>query len=158
VQRYTPLDEQELFSAGLLHDVGKLAIAAGSAGTLESVRLRSVAGSLPFFSAEAEAPHATIGAMLAEQWHLPPELRRAIGGHHTPSGGAAAIVNVADVMAHLVGYTIFSGEVLPPVDETALAAIPLPPERLKIIAEDGLDELFALECAFGIAGPMATAG
>ena len=49
-----------------------------------------------------------------------------------------------------MGYPVFEGETMPPVDEKALAAINLRPERLKIIAEAEIDGLKEMEAACGI--------
>ena len=160
LQRYDAPDEEELFTGGLLHDIGKLALAAGGGGSLEAARLRSVGESLPFYRAENESPHTVVGALLLQSWHLPPELQQAAGGHHDPAVGAnrfASVIHLADVMAHLMGYPVFAGETYPPVDAAALAALPLPPERLKLIAGDAIGKLQELEGFYGFTGPCASA-
>ncbi len=160
LKRYAAVDEEELFTGGLLHDIGKIALAVGGGTSLETARLRSMAESLPFHSAEDREPHAMVGALLANAWSLPPELQQACGGHHEPAvaGCFVSVIHFADIMAHLVGYPVFDGEATPPVDPAALAAFPLPPERLKLIAADGLLTLGNLEQRFGLAGRPGTAG
>ncbi len=90
-----PLRKERLFLAGLLHDAGRLAIAAGKserrAGT------------------EKEAcgvDHARIGACLLAAWGLPCRLVDAVAGHHAPTPcapgeeSAEVIVHLADLLAH----------------------------------------------------------
>jgi len=155
LQRYDAPDEEELFTGGLLHDIGKLALAAGGGGNLEAARLRSISESLPFYRAEHESPHTLVGALLMQEWRLPPELHKAAGGHHDPALGGnrlVAVIHIADVMAHLMGYPVFPEETYPPVDVAALAALPLPPERLKLIAGDAIVKLRELEHFYGLTG------
>jgi len=76
------------FTAGLLHDLGKLALAANFAEQyvqmLETVRAAKIS------EAEAEArvfgtTHAELGASLLASWGLPRPIVEAVARHHQPS-------------------------------------------------------------------------
>lgn len=76
------------FSAGLLHDVGKMIIScympAESALLAEA---RKAGDSRPDNELEQELfgfTHASIGSYLAEQWKIPHKLAEAIAYHHNP--------------------------------------------------------------------------
>jgi putative nucleotidyltransferase with HDIG domain len=74
------------FTAGLLHDVGKIVLAKYAKAYKE--RLIEVSGSNRI-TREAEAQvfgsdHAQIGAQIADSWNFPQELALAIGFHHNP--------------------------------------------------------------------------
>lgn len=99
----------QAFSAGILHDVGKLLFAANL--TEEYGRTISTATQQQLTAWEAErlafgASHAELGACLLGTWGLPLGVLRAIAWHHTPGqsdDGAFSIltaVHAANALAH----------------------------------------------------------
>jgi HD-like signal output (HDOD) protein len=99
----------QAFSAGILHDVGKLLFAANL--TEEYGRTISTATQQKLTAWEAErlafgASHAELGACLLGTWGLPLGVLRAIAWHHTPGlsdDGAFSIltaVHAANALAH----------------------------------------------------------
>jgi putative nucleotidyltransferase with HDIG domain len=156
LKRYDVVDEQEIFSAAILHDIGKLAIAVHEPSILTEADKRGKSEKLPFYRAESDpVSHTAVGALLSDQWGFPLELSLAIAYHHSPERAAGhvrfvSIIHVADVMVHLVGYSTFENEMAPPLDEKALAAIQLPPERLKVIAETEVENQARIEELCGI--------
>ncbi|MFZ5808891.1 MAG: HDOD domain-containing protein [Chloroflexota bacterium] len=99
---------EEAYHAGLLCDIGKLAL---------EILLRNTNTNLPDWqgqsfndleSAHFGIDHAALGAELAQRWRLPPPLIDAIAHHHHPSQaneGAilAAAVHLADATAMSLG-------------------------------------------------------
>lgn len=150
-QRYGAIDEQEAFSAGLLHDIGKLVLAVYKAERLARAWELSVKEKLPFYKTEeGEWLHSAIGKLLAAHWNFPTELSDAVSGHHgpVPQAGHAliiAMVHVADVMVHTVGLSTFPDEAVPQVDGNALEMMRLPAERLRIIAETEMEHQKKIE-------------
>jgi len=88
------LDPEEAFLAALLQDIGMLALA--EVFPREYGELCSQAGGEHDALARLErerwqADHASVSALLARAWRLPPLLQRAVGGSHlTPDPGAPA--------------------------------------------------------------------
>lgn len=81
-------DPDEAFMAGLLHDIGKTALANGDHDAYTSVSARI--DELGLFSVEAEREefgfdHAELGARVAERWQLPPRVVAVIRHHHDPA-------------------------------------------------------------------------
>jgi HD-like signal output (HDOD) protein len=79
---------EEAFTAGLLHDVGKLLFAANY--TQKYSQMLAVARNQRMTDGEAErltfgASHAELGACLLGTWGLPLNFLRAISWHHLPS-------------------------------------------------------------------------
>lgn len=141
IKRYDPIDEQEVFTAAIMHDIGKLVLAVLEGGRLAAAAGRSRQEVLPFCRVEDEEwSHTAVGAALSDQWGFPPELAAGIAGHHVPGRVAStarfvSVIHVADCMVHVIGHPVFEGEGLPLVDDRALASVGLPFERLRTIAE-----------------------
>ncbi|HEX9046061.1 MAG TPA: HDOD domain-containing protein [Verrucomicrobiae bacterium] len=93
------LDGNLLFTAGLLHDVGKIIL--GQEMTPEmaaSVNHRSTAASLERERALFHCTHADVGATLLERWNLPAQLGIAVRHHHEPKG-AKGLEHLANCVA-----------------------------------------------------------
>ena len=101
------LSASELFLAGLIHDVGKLAMFLAYPDTYPL--LRSATGiALEDPLAEERRRfainHDQAGLLLARRWLLPPQLAMAIGYHHRPADAPEQnryplIVQVADTLS-----------------------------------------------------------
>jgi HD-like signal output (HDOD) protein len=84
-QRAGIKEPRELFAAGLLHDLGKLALAKIANKRFEEAVARARKDGIPLRDAEKEAglpTHDKIGGALAEKWRIPMALRAAIAQHH----------------------------------------------------------------------------
>ena len=108
------LDEDQrslAFSAGLLHDIGKLAIADVMPKSFEKIAAEAKTRNESFRVIENEhlgLDHTIIGKRLGEKWHLPEAIVLAIWLHHsdtaiiarsTPQAKIAQVVSLADIIA-----------------------------------------------------------
>lgn len=78
----------EAFTAGLLHDVGKLILAASLPDAYQKVMAASKAQRIPLWRAEEQAfgtTHAEVGAYLLGLWGLPTSIVEAVAWHHRPA-------------------------------------------------------------------------
>jgi HD-like signal output (HDOD) protein len=76
------------FTAGLLHDVGKLLLAANLPEEYSNLLAQSERRNVAERQVEQEAlgaTHAELGACLLGMWGLPLPILRAVGWHHTPA-------------------------------------------------------------------------
>ncbi|HLK56625.1 MAG TPA: HDOD domain-containing protein [Chthonomonadaceae bacterium] len=84
--RNQPLAE-EAFMAGMMHDIGKLALAMFLPGEAEYVYRLMELRNVSQYEAEMEAlklSHQDIGQMVAERWELPGVYLSSITSHHAP--------------------------------------------------------------------------
>ena len=100
------LDGNMLFTAGLLHDLGKVILGQEQLpAAAELFRGPSDATSIARETEIFGCDHAEVGAALLEQWKLPPQIITAVRFHHQPNqpGGlepVAACVNLGNFITH----------------------------------------------------------
>ncbi len=141
--RSRAVDPPSAFTAGILHDMGRLAMFYAQPASLDQAIAQVVAGMGTPEAIEAQElnyDHAELGGLLAERWGLPGEVCASIAQHHAIEGDSeslAGVVAMADRgcidAGFLAGYTI-------PGPEGTLAE---PPESMARITQqvDALMEL-----------------
>ncbi len=138
------------FTAGILHDIGKLALANCFAGHYAKALAYREQHDCPLLVAERDVlgvDHAMVGGMLADIWRFPPSLHSAAAEHHAPSGSAADsladITHVANAIAHGLGLERTDSEMVLAVDQTAWQRLALDGVKISAVLHqvtDGLDE------------------
>jgi hypothetical protein len=103
----------EAFTAGLLHDVGRIVLASNLPKEYAAIIASAREGSRPLHeeeTAKLRVNHAEIGAYLLGLWGLPAEIVEAAAGHHAPGQTVYAsefsllgAVHAANVFAHETG-------------------------------------------------------
>ena len=102
-----------VFTAALLHDVGKLAMGDFVKDDIRKIE-KAAAPGIPFEVAEQFVlgiDHAEVGALILENWSFPPEIVRAVQWHHAPDAvdktdNLIDIVHVANVLSLMIGNGI----------------------------------------------------
>ena len=103
----------EVFTAALLHDVGKLVLGEFLAAGLSRVD-NQTDPEMSFEAVERKvlgADHAEVGARILEHWSFPDALVRAVRYHHTPDAAdppsaVIDIVHVANVLCLMIGIGV----------------------------------------------------
>jgi HD-like signal output (HDOD) protein len=104
-ERTKACESDVAFTAGLMHDLGKVVLAAFFPEEVEAMRLLMERENLGYRQAEfaQDMDHAQIGKALCEYWDLPPQLVEGVGYHHDLHSGldfytVPATVHVADFL------------------------------------------------------------
>ncbi len=108
------MNREEIFLAGLLHDVGKLVMHSQAEKQFQGVLKRVYSDGANPVEAERDVfgfDHAELGSLVLTRWKIPARLALAIGAHHDPASAAgeqgeqplAALLQVADRMCLLRG-------------------------------------------------------
>ena len=80
-------EDPVLYTAALLHDVGKIIMGIYVHESFEQINNRVKDGKCSFLEAEEEIigiDHAALGGRIATHWNFPTEIRDAIAYHHRP--------------------------------------------------------------------------
>ncbi|MBX3147894.1 MAG: HDOD domain-containing protein [Gemmatimonadales bacterium] len=101
-----PGDMEAAFSAGLLHDVGRLLLASRGPDRYDAVVEHADAHGIPMHEAEQAVlgtTHANLGAYALGLWGLPWSIIGAARFHHAPAldpdpAGLAIVIHAADVL------------------------------------------------------------
>jgi len=131
-------DPEESFTAGLLHDIGKLTEYWFLRDEFLPLAWEAHEKKIPLYVLEKEKlgfTHADVGRLLAERWQLPENLIDSIAFHHTPSESRfpreAAIVHLADIMARAMILSNDQDSRVPPLDMAAWNNIGLTTDKIE---------------------------
>jgi len=140
----------ELFVAGLLHDIGKVIIAVQLPEALEEIRNLARKEDIAISEAEKRIlgiAHPYIGGWLAGHWNLPINLRYALSYHHRPMSARdytsiAAVVHIGNFLTRLFEFGNGGDSHVPLLDPHAFKHLGLNQQKLGL-ALDTLGEKFA---------------
>lgn len=158
-------DAELAFLTGLLHDVGRLALAAHFPAAMETVMQRVQDANDDWHRIEREVlgtDHVEVGREVALRWRFPPAVAEAIAAHHAPQAGAsghaslADIVHVADAIAHALDLNGDPHERVPPLNPAAWDRLGLPPRVLLPALRATERGVAELSLALGVAPAAAT--
>ncbi len=131
IARRSGLDSEQAFTAGLLHDIGKVVLTAYFEQDFARVLVYRDEHDCLIREAEQEVmgfDHTHIGARVARHWKLPNLLITAIQNHHTISSKAsplAELVHVADIICRGMDIGHGGDDLIPTLHPDALSRLGL---------------------------------
>ena len=147
-------DIEDIFVAGLLHDIGKLVHLSSLPKDFEIIHGRSKTEELPYQVIEQEQlgfDHTYTARILLKSWRLPQALRFIVSRHHRPRvenklKRSVAVVHVADALGHLYKLAELNPKKIPRIDKVVWEGLSLEPEALASVEQDAREKLKEL-CA-----------
>lgn len=110
-------DLEDAFTAGMLHDIGKLMLADSLPDQFQNALLLAAERSVPLHGVEMEifgATHAGLAAYLLGLWGLPAQIVEVVAFHHTPENStnphfsSLTAMHVANALEHEAAGENFS--------------------------------------------------
>src|SRR5579859_1826016 len=156
--RILVIDTDTCYTAGLVHDVGRLALLSAFPEKYE--RILSVQPRDGFDLIECERSifdidHCQAGKWILEQWDFPQELRDVAFLHHqTPKADASILLRIVHVgwrMADLLGFSVLSQPLTDRIDDIA-SVLPAKAQRQVLadfdqLAEDVAFKINTIDCS-----------
>lgn len=140
---------EEIATAALLHDIGKVIISIKCSEAEEAIR--KVIQTEDIYSTEAElkvidVDHAEIGGWLAKSWFLPEKLSEPIACHHNVAASQnhhikTSVVHIADVLIKASGFGDSGDHLVPKIQPIAFELLKLNEHLLAELVEEIEDKL-----------------
>ncbi|HYD95913.1 MAG TPA: HDOD domain-containing protein [Noviherbaspirillum sp.] len=135
--RHVHVDPEYAFMAGLLHDIGRLVLVTCFLEKYEKTLDCRNQSDCYLFEAEQSVlgvDHSMVGSALARHWKFPLVMEKAVASHHEPdaleTGSLAAVVHVADAIAHALDLSEDPTDLVPPLSDAAWDNLGLPEARV----------------------------
>lgn len=147
---------EEIFTAALLHDVGKLVVGEYVDNNISQIE-DSTSQGISFEKAEnlvLGMNHADIGAQILKQWSLPPVIVNAVRWHHSPESADSTdkmldIIHVANVLCLMIGIGVGRDGLQYRPSEEVVQRLGLEPIHLEKVASQVLQWVNELSDALG---------
>lgn len=151
--------DDEIFFAGLLHDIGFMVLNYIDPGRSDLLQSRLAAepdrSISEIESTVIEIGHGELGAELAQHWDLPDDIVAVLRYHHIPDHAGAnagqpyiALLNLAEKLLPAFGISEHVGSDISPHDWTELGIDPARAEELAITVREQADQAKQIATTF----------
>jgi HD-like signal output (HDOD) protein len=155
----SPGRAEELYVAGMMHDLGQLIMERFMPAELDECIQNSRMMGLPLHVVEQEVigfNHAQVGGILAKRWGLSALVQAGVSFHHDPDGDGdfydtTILVAAANAMAHEAGFMNGQRQGVESLSYPMVEAMSLPLEQLDVIRQVASQEVTKASEAFHIA-------
>ncbi|MEJ2639131.1 MAG: HDOD domain-containing protein [Desulfosarcinaceae bacterium] len=152
---------EQLFIAGLLHDIGKLILLKYFPQEIKALFQITWANNYrgPFYAVEKAAigrTHAQLAGQLLKKWQFPIPLQHMVRHHHTPSKSQCpaetVLVQMADLIVNAVGLGSSGERVIPGFDTAAWGQVEVTKTNLKMAIRQAEQQLRAMDAILSVEG------
>ncbi|MFQ3574177.1 MAG: HDOD domain-containing protein [Thermodesulfovibrionales bacterium] len=142
-------DVEEVSVAGILHDIGKVALGLKFQDDYKALIKKSIDKSRLLMDSEKElffVTHAESGAWIGNRWNFPKNLLEIIEYHHKPQLSKnfpiqTAIIHLADILVRAKGFGFGGDYLIPTINPTAWQTLSLSDQDIKDILMEMEDSL-----------------
>ncbi len=145
-------EKSTLFTAAILHDIGKIVLDIYVGPRLGEVLMISKQRGNSFSEAEwivLGTDHAVAGAAILSNWDFPPDICRAVRSHHDPDlyiqDRLSALLALSNTIAVQLGLGVGTDGFRYPVSHSLLAAAGCSPEDYYWCVENSLEAFYETE-------------
>lgn len=132
-------NKDDIFSASLLHDIGRVVLVIVFPEELEKIFKKSQSEKIPLSRAEKDIlgiNHDIIGSMLLKEWGFPEAIYAPVNFHHNPISSGnfkieSTIIHISDILANALGVGLFGDQCLEPIDHKYLSLLSIDGEFLQ---------------------------
>jgi HD-like signal output (HDOD) protein len=139
-EQHVDLSGERFFTAGLLHDLGKLLILKVEPLILSDIMKKSLQTKRSLRDLEYKYlgfDHAELTGMLCDEWHFSNELTSMLRWHHQPGRShltlESSIIFLSDLMVNAMGYGNSGNLFIPDMNDRAWKEVGLSKNALTII-------------------------
>ncbi|MBN2139922.1 MAG: HDOD domain-containing protein [Desulfovibrionaceae bacterium] len=154
-ERVPGLAVERYFTAGLLHDVGRLIIFKKQPYASVQALIYARENYVPLVEAERAVlgfDHSKVGHLLLKAWRFPALLNQMVTYHHEPGSSPnkldASVIHVADNIANALGISAGAMFVLPGIEPGAWERLKLPLKAIESIVKTYDEQISEIEEAF----------
>ncbi len=158
-------DQNLVFTAGLLHDIGKVVLAQAAEGTYDKIFREAEIHQLSILECETNllgVNHADVGGRLLAKWKFPENVVMAVTHHHAPRNAKqherlASFVYLGNMVAYFMGHGFGHIAFAMRGREEALSILNLPPESIPQFMMETFEQMHVIEALFSLASEPAPA-
>jgi len=152
-------DENLVFTATLLHDIGKIVLTHSLNGMYAKLIKETETNQQSLLEAEKKllgVNHAEVGGQLLNRWKFPPNIVSAVWFHHTPKGAGthqrlACHVYLGNMIAYFMGYGYGHVPFALKGRGEVLATLDLAPESVPKFMMETFEQMNVVEALFSLA-------
>lgn len=141
--RQLHLNQDYAFTAGLLHDIGRLVLATHFRSEYEKVIAYRNQNDCQWLDAEHAIigiDHAMVGAELAAHWNFSHTIQHAILYHHHPEQhkdrALSSLINVANAIVHALDLSAQEDDLVSPISDMAWHGMGLNEAAYQLVFQD----------------------
>lgn len=146
-------DIEIAYTAGLLHDIGKVILNRYMKDMYHEVVRKALECRISFLEAENRVlgfDHALVGSRVAHKWKLPADIVEAIALHHQPEAAVknphlTAIVHLSDALCSSMGLGVGVDGMLYPLSPKAMELLQFKEDDIEVIIVELSDVLIELQ-------------
>lgn len=151
-------DKQVVFTAAILHDIGKIVLSLALEDVTDKVAFETGKNGLSPIEMETKllgVNHAEVGGRLLEKWKLPENLIAGVRYHHEPASASAysrlpACVYVGDFLAYFMGHGYGRHSLDLRARDEALKVLNLAPESMPQYMNETFETLNRIRKVYGL--------